>query len=413
MKRTELLKPYPLYPVPCTPLSAVIARNLLLAGALEELAESCAKRELEFIILKGSALLASGCASLDEREMTDIDILVRPHDGKKLEEILSGLGYRSMENSSQAFIRNAEVSPGATPQGGLIRGGQRPKSEVRGQRSETRNQKTNDNSTLYPIPSTLTGPPVIVDVHTELRYLSDQSEAWQETMSVKTDSVEVKILNPVESFIHACAHSMLHHGCLLEKTKKDLERISSLKSPVGELPPPSPSPFKGEGRVGGNCKIRGNGKEFCWKKLSGRVRALGLEALFAATLERLKTEGLPVPADIFTEFGLARKRQIPPTQPSPTRRFDAPEAQGRCGHRPRGRIKVGVDKTILFFFRKAAASPEPVRFLEYLLPVLARPFLALRFLFPGQHFLKKRYGSGSIRIVLLRPFRLIFQALFN
>ena len=68
--------------------NSVLARNLLLMKELEDIICKCEKAHLRIMLLKGSALLAGGFVHLQEREMSDIDLLIDENRESELENIL-------------------------------------------------------------------------------------------------------------------------------------------------------------------------------------------------------------------------------------------------------------------------------------------------------------------------------------
>lgn len=104
----------------------------------------------------------------------------------------------------------------------------------------------------------------------------------------------------------------------------------------------------------------------------------------------------------------ARKAQVYGLRPAlwPVLRRLAPlTAVPLEAFRPRG-----LEKIKAAFFEKAARKRSAP--LEYLLPVLHRPVLLLRYAFPGRRFMERRYGSAGPLAYALRPLRLL-RSLFG
>jgi len=65
----------------------------------------------------------------------------------------------------------------------------------------------------------------------------------------------------------------------------------------------------------------------------------------------------------------------------------------------------GLEKIKAAFFEKAAKKHSTP--LEYLLPVLHRPFLLVKYAVPEKRFMLRRYGAASAAAYALRPLRLL------
>jgi len=159
-------------------MNDVLARNILLLGALEEIRAAAGGKNLKFILLKGAALLAEGVYGPGEREMTDLDLLIRPADEKAFDGLLAALGFKPMENSSQAYYRPA---PGAAP-------------------------------------------PVIADLHTGLWHEKDTAALWHRAVSCP-ESPNIPVLGFEDQLLHIASHTLLYHGRLGSRTLEDLGRL--------------------------------------------------------------------------------------------------------------------------------------------------------------------------------------------
>jgi len=153
------------------------ARDILLLSAFEEARAAAAAAGIEVIALKGAALLELGLYAPGERGMTDADLLVRPAALKKLEEILSGLGYLPMPNSADAWYKPA---PGEAP-------------------------------------------PVVLDVHTGLWHIKNTDELFDWGLEPAPAGLS---LNLADLFLHAAVHPLLHHGELTPRALEDCARIA-------------------------------------------------------------------------------------------------------------------------------------------------------------------------------------------
>jgi len=283
--------------------NSVLARNILLLEALEEISTAAAEKSLKLILLKGSALLTEGVYRPDEREMTDLDILIRPDDEKNFDILLTGLGFKPMENSSQAYYRMA--SPSA--------------------------------------------PPVIVDLHTVLRHLTETSAAWHRCSRFSL-SMRFPVLSLEDQFLHLAGHNLLHHGELGSKTINDLSSLLEFA-------------------------YRHMDRSVFWIRNADLAAENGLRPLIYPVLSRLARTR----PDLLSEAELAAFAPI------------------------------GFEKLKNYFFERAAIQYSNT--MEYMLPGLLRPALFIKYLFPGKTFLEKRYGKASWTNRLVRPFQLIYSML--
>ncbi len=162
--------------------SDILARNLLLMGAAEEIFAEALKRGLRAALLKGAALLALGVFRPDEREMSDMDILVSPAEKEKLEAALIELGFSPMPDSNQAWFR--ESGPAS--------------------------------------------PPVIADIHTGLWHARTRASYFLKGAVQAADGL--RALSPEHLFTHLACHPLLHHGEFGPKAAADLARLAEWAS---------------------------------------------------------------------------------------------------------------------------------------------------------------------------------------
>lgn len=171
----------------------ILARNILLLGALEEVIAAAEAKGLKLILLKGAALLAGGVYGPGERQMTDVDILVRPRDEKAFDVLLKGLGFEPMEGSSQAYSRPSSLIP--------------------------------HPSALSPHPSSLSlAPPVLIDLHTGLWHEKDTEALWHRSARMR-EEMRAPALGLEDQLLHLASHALLYHGRLEPRTIEDLARL--------------------------------------------------------------------------------------------------------------------------------------------------------------------------------------------
>ena len=82
--------------------SKTAGRNLFLLQALEDLTSAFAKTQVELVQFKGIDYLQRIYLNLDERFLSDLDLLVQATQLQKARIILSNLGYHCIENVRQS-----------------------------------------------------------------------------------------------------------------------------------------------------------------------------------------------------------------------------------------------------------------------------------------------------------------------
>jgi len=73
--------------------------NVVLLCEAEAIAAGLAERRVPGLFLKGIALIATGCAALEQRGMVDIDLLVHPRDLPEASAVLQAQGYAPRSNA--------------------------------------------------------------------------------------------------------------------------------------------------------------------------------------------------------------------------------------------------------------------------------------------------------------------------
>jgi len=152
------------------------ARNILLLNTLEEIEPFLLKENIEIIILKGAALIELDIFDISEREMSDLDILLKEKDSKKFIKILKNIGFAEMPNSSSAFIKNIKEN----------------------------------------------FLPIIINLHTYLPYIKNIDELFNEKIKIRNNIYSLSIPDII---IFSIVHSILNHGYFDLKTKNDIKKI--------------------------------------------------------------------------------------------------------------------------------------------------------------------------------------------
>lgn len=204
--------------------NSVLARNVLLMSALDGIASAAAGKGLDLVVLKGAALLYEGLRPMAAREMTDLDLLIRPGNEKAFDELMTASGFVPMENSSQAYYR--------TTGGGA--------------------------------------PPVVVDIHTGLWHERDTAALWHRSRFLsggappeRGEEARLKGLGFEDQFLHLASHPLLYHG---EMTPRCLEDLSVLLERI----------------------YAGTDRGSFWLKAAEIARAGGLGAVVYPVLRRLR-----------------------------------------------------------------------------------------------------------------------------
>jgi hypothetical protein len=154
-----------------------IARNVFLLGEVESLQAAFAQAGVQVIFLKGVAMILREVAGIGERDMTDIDILVRGGQRVLADGILKGLGYS--------------------------REGQRDYAKVSGAGAAFDSY---------------------VDLHDGLWH-GAEALIWQQAAWVACGRGQVLTLRLEAMAVHCMAHSLLSRGCLDERARRDLRMI--------------------------------------------------------------------------------------------------------------------------------------------------------------------------------------------
>jgi hypothetical protein len=154
-------------------------------------------------------------------------------------------------------------------------------------------------------------------------------------------------LGLADLFIHAAVHPLLHHGELTPRALEDCARLAAAAP--------------------------GGGEQF-WAVVGRKAEVYGLRPALWPAVKRLSAGPAGVPGEALKAL------------------------------EPRGPEKI---KAALF--EKAAQKHSAA--LEYLLPVLNRPSLLVRYAVPEKRFMRRRYGAATLALYLLRPFRLAWSIL--
>ena len=195
--------------------------------------------------------------------------------------------------------------------------------------------------------------PVMVDVHTALAHLNsnEMARAWRESKDTVVAGVPARILSCEDTLVHIISHMSFSHGFVLEKWLCDIDRVA-----------------------------RHYQREIEWKAVIARLEHCRLIAparyIFAKAAREFDT---PIAPWVHAELKSKNKNLV---------------------H--------------AFLFRLLLSQKKPVRYLDYLLPVLItegffnKAKLIRRWLFPPKNIIKNRFGiSNSILILLCYAARIL------
>lgn len=152
-----------------------LSRSTLMYNAFAEIAKVLSDNYIPVIALKGIYLSEKLYGDVGLRQMSDIDLLIKPEDADKCHEIFAGLGYKSQEEELTEFEKKLEIvhfDP-------LVKNG------------------------------------ISVELHLKLhrdneKYKLDTSSLWSNAKLVSINSQLVYTLDLYDTLIHLCVHVDRH-----------------------------------------------------------------------------------------------------------------------------------------------------------------------------------------------------------
>ena len=103
------LAEYPDLPLPKKVLQAfsayaakTTARNLFLLSAFEQLGAAFEKAKIQIVAFKGIDYIERIYSSIDQRFLSDLDLLIKPEDLERTRALLETIGYHCIENIRQS-----------------------------------------------------------------------------------------------------------------------------------------------------------------------------------------------------------------------------------------------------------------------------------------------------------------------
>lgn len=181
-----------------------VARAALQDHAAERILAALAEAGLPVIVLKGLALRHRVYAPA-ERKMSDIDLLVRRVDWKRIDDILRSLGYVVSPDDHDWTPDFAREFMGETP----YRKGA-----------------------------------MVVDLHWHLTAMSwfrattaiDLEALWSNALPIDIGSSTALRLCPEDEVIHLCYHTAIHHGLAHPHGYRDILRVLDIENDTLEWP---------------------------------------------------------------------------------------------------------------------------------------------------------------------------------
>lgn len=154
--------------------SKIIARNIIILEQLKELNQEFLKNNIKIILLKGISLIILFPDYIKSRIMEDIDLLVKPDEFKKVENILYSLGYKNVVYDPFAYYHPSKLA--------------------------------------------------FIDIQTDIWYLNKKQNVvvWLNSLHLK-DSLYT--LSPYELYVYIYVHSMIHRQHFDNKWITDLQLL--------------------------------------------------------------------------------------------------------------------------------------------------------------------------------------------
>lgn len=133
----------------------------------------CRKAGVRMCLLKGLALIQNGTYEISEREMEDIDLLIKKDDFAKFNNMMLSMGYRLVCSGETGYYKDGENA--------------------------------------------------VIDVHTDVLYAEKEytDDIWDSMVSVDG----MKLLSIEEHFIYIMHHGLIQHGNNDKKWQKDLLKM--------------------------------------------------------------------------------------------------------------------------------------------------------------------------------------------
>ena len=150
--------------------------NMRLNGELRLLFSRLNSENIPLILLKGIVLANTVYENIGLREMNDIDLLVRPSDLQRITDILTGMGYHTMQAINvNLIIQTSHHLPGFIKKG---------------------HAKIEFHWTI---------------THPNKNYSIDPHGLWERSVPIQIAGCNALMLSPEDIFLHLCLHTSYLH----------------------------------------------------------------------------------------------------------------------------------------------------------------------------------------------------------
>ncbi len=146
---------------------------MLIINQIEKIINECNNAGIDICLLKGAALIFDDIYNIWERDMEDIDILIKEEELDKFESLMADSGYCKVCSGERGFYKEGENA--------------------------------------------------VIDVHTDVLYADDRQveDIWKNMKNIK----DIKILDKEEHFIYIMHHGLIQHGNLSKLWKDDIKKL--------------------------------------------------------------------------------------------------------------------------------------------------------------------------------------------
>ena len=150
-----------------------IYRNILILNQLERIVKECKNLNIDICLLKGTALILSNIYNIWEREMEDVDILIRESDLKKFKYLMSNMDYKKVNSGEDGFYKDRENA--------------------------------------------------MIDIHTDILYLDKKQNQniFKEMKQIKG----FKVMCKEDHLLYILHHGLIQHGNAGKKWKEDIIKL--------------------------------------------------------------------------------------------------------------------------------------------------------------------------------------------
>lgn len=178
--------------------------NILILDELKKVADSFFEPKIEFILLKGAALIQNVYPDFGVRPLSDLDLLIKFKDLKEANTILENLGFTPLE-TALTYKRPKVLRDSSTRSGSLT--GFRLYEKNSYKRGKLTYIKNSQKFLKF------------LDLHWELesfpflrKIINFNLEEIFDRAEEVQDKKELRVLSPFDNLIYLCVHLSLHHS---------------------------------------------------------------------------------------------------------------------------------------------------------------------------------------------------------